>query len=59
MENNIEEISANENKLSTEQVENWRRVLLMMVGPYALMMSEDEIQKYRDEMQKKVNKFPD
>jgi len=46
-----------DNKLSSEQIENWRRVLSMMVGPYAYIMPEAEIQRHRDSMQKQVNKI--
>jgi len=42
-------------KLTPEQIQNWRRVLCSMFGPYALIMTEDEIQKTRDNMQNSVN----
>lgn len=38
-------------QLTPEQLANWRRVLLSMLGPYALLMSDAEIQAYRDKMQ--------
>jgi len=44
-----------EEKLSPEQLKNWRRVLVGIIGPYALMMPEEDIQKYRDKMQKQAN----
>lgn len=37
--------------LSKEQIENWRRVLFTMVGSYALIMPEEDVQRMRDEMQ--------
>ena len=46
-------------KLSPEQIANWRRVLITMIGPYALMMSDEQIQDYRDKMQQQVNDIPD
>jgi Skp family chaperone for outer membrane proteins len=44
-------------KLTDEQVENWRRVLLRVMGPYALIASREEIQKLRDKMQNDVYKL--
>jgi hypothetical protein len=41
--------------LTPEQVENWRNVLFGMVGPYAFLMSVDEIEKFKDILQKKVD----
>ena len=38
-------------KLTPEQIENWRRVLCGMIGPYALMMPAEQIQLYRDKLQ--------
>lgn len=38
-------------KLTEEQIKKWRTVLAAMVGPYAFFMSNEEIQKYRDDMQ--------
>jgi hypothetical protein len=43
-----------EEKLTPKQIENWRRILCMMIGPYALMMTDEQIQQYRDQMQKKL-----
>jgi len=43
-----------ENKLSPEQIENWRRVLAMLIGPYAFLMKPEEIQRHRDVMQGKL-----
>jgi hypothetical protein len=41
-------------QLTAEQVENWRRVLYGMIGPYALLAPREEIQRLRDEMQNDV-----
>jgi hypothetical protein len=38
-------------KLTDQQVENWRRILFGTIGPYALIMPRDEIQKCRDRLQ--------
>lgn len=38
-------------KLIPEQIKNWRNVLLGMIGPYALMMPDEDVQKMRDNMQ--------
>jgi len=40
--------------LTDEQVEHWRKVLLLQIGPYALMMPRADIQRYRDRLQKEV-----
>lgn len=44
-------------KLNSEQLKNWRQVLFRMVGPYALIMPDEEIQKYRNKLQNDVNKL--
>ena len=48
-------MSENENKLSDEQIENWRKTLCGMIGPYALIMPKEEVQAIRDKMQENVN----
>ena len=45
--------------LTEEQLENWRRVLSIQFGSYARIMSDEEIQKMRTEMQEEVNKAVD
>ena len=47
---------AHEDKLTDEQVEYWRRILAMTLGPYAYMMPKEEVQKMRDKMQEHVDK---
>ena len=43
-------------RLTDEQIKNWRNVLIAMLGPYALIMSADEIQNIHDETQAILNK---
>ena len=42
-------------QLTAEQIQNWRRMLISTLGPYALIMPDAEVQKYRDRMQEHVN----
>ena len=42
-------------KLTDEQIENWRKVLSTTLGPYALIMPKEEVQKMKDKMQEKIN----
>lgn len=37
-------------ELSEEQIKNWRRVLIGMFGPYALLMPKEQIQLFRDRL---------
>lgn len=39
-----------EHKLTPEQIENWRNVLFLQLGSYALIMPAEEIQWLRDKM---------
>ena len=41
-------------KLTPEQIEYWRKVLLLQFGSYTLIMPEDEIQAHRDRIHKLV-----
>lgn len=36
--------------LTPEQIKNWRNVLIGMVGPYANMMPDADVQKLRDKI---------
>ena len=45
------------NKLSPEQIENWRKVMVGRLGPYALIMPADQIEVLRDKMQTFVNRM--
>jgi len=49
--------------LTDEQIENWRKVLFGMFGPYAMLMSRAQIeayasniQRYADELKEKEEK---
>ena len=42
--------------MTDEQIENYRKVLFHIVGPYALIMSREEVIRYRDEMQSQFHK---
>ena len=44
-----------EDKLTDEQVENWRKILAMTFGAYAHIMPKEEVQKMRDKMQGHIN----
>jgi hypothetical protein len=41
--------------LSAEHIKNWRRVLPAILGPFAFMMTDEMIQKFRDGLQRRVN----
>lgn len=43
--------------MTPEQIENWRRVLCGMFGPYALIMPIEDIYKMRDKFQGHINKL--
>jgi len=42
-------------ELTDEQVENWRKILMLQIGSYALIMPKEEVQKMRDKMQEKIS----
>ena len=44
-------------KLTPEQIENWRRTLAMQFGTYAHIMPEDVIEKIRASMQEEADKL--
>jgi len=44
-------------KLTPEQIQNWRRVLCISIGPYALIMPDEEVQLLKDKLQKDVNSW--
>lgn len=46
----------NDGKLSPEQIQNWRRVLCGMLGPYALIAPDEQIQALRDRFQQQIDK---
>lgn len=43
--------------LTPQQIDNWRTMLLGMIGPYALIMPAEHIQQYRDKLQARANKL--
>ena len=43
--------------LTDQQVENWRKVLCLQLGPYAFIMPKEEIQKLRNKMQRMADSF--
>jgi hypothetical protein len=48
-------------QLTDEQIENWRKILVGIIGPYALLMPIEKIIAFRDNLQsfvdeKKINK---
>lgn len=40
-------------KLTPQQIENWRKAMFSVFGPYALIMPEEGIQKLRDKIQER------
>ena len=46
--------SKQEDKLTPEQIKNWRNVLCGMLGAYAFLMSDEDVQAMRDTMQEKM-----
>ena len=42
-------------KLTTEQIENWRKVLCPVLGPYARLMSDEMVEKIATNMQARIN----
>ena len=44
-------------KLTPEQIKNWRTVFTGMFGPWAMIMPDEEVQKFRDRMQSNINKI--
>ena len=41
-------------RLTPEQIKNWRNILCGIIGPYALIMPDDDVQRLRDQMQAKM-----
>jgi hypothetical protein len=50
--------SAAGGKLTPAQVKNWRNVLIGIIGPYASIMSDDEIEQFKKHVESEVNKQP-
>jgi len=43
--------------LTPAQIENWRNVLFNIVGPVALILSEGEIQRFKENMEERISLF--
>ena len=43
--------------MTPKQIGNWRKVLYMTFGPYALLMPVSQILAYKDKMQNEINKL--
>lgn len=39
------------------QIENWRQMLSLSLGPYAFIMPKEEIQQIRNKMQERVEMY--
>jgi trans-aconitate methyltransferase len=53
-------MTAETDKLTKQQIENWRSVLVGMIGPYALLMTDEQVQNIRDQYQGKIDQaFPE
>ncbi len=50
-----EKIQTTSEKLTPKQIENWRGILSVRFGPYALIMPAHEIQAYKDKTQEEIN----
>jgi len=46
-------------KLTPEQIENWRVSLLDVLGPYALIMSVEQIEAFRKRVQEELDEDTD
>jgi len=47
----------NDNELTSTQIENWRKLLVGMLGPYALMASAHDVRVFKDKMQKTIDEW--
>jgi hypothetical protein len=43
--------------MNAEQIENWRKVLFRMYGPYAFFMTDEQIQMFKDRMQLSIDRL--
>lgn len=41
--------------LTPAQIENWRKLLCVQFGPYALIMPDKEVQAHRDRIQRALS----
>jgi hypothetical protein len=44
-------------KMTPEQIKNFRNILSAMIGAYALMMTDEQVIAMRDKFQEKINKM--
>lgn len=44
-------------EMTDEQIENWRKMLLGLLGPYALVMPREKVVAFRDKYQGDINKI--
>ena len=42
-------------KLSPRQINRWRRILSLSLGPYALIMPDEEIQRHKESAQRRID----
>ena len=42
--------------MTDEQIENWRKVLSITVGPYAFIMPKEDVQKMKNKFQSLAEK---
>jgi len=41
--------------LTDEQVKNWRKAMVNLLGPYALVMPREEVERLRDRLQARLD----
>lgn len=42
-------------KLTDEQIENWRKILVMRIGPFALLVPKETIVEMVKKIQERIN----
>ena len=42
--------------LNADQIQNWRRFLLTLIGPWAMLMPDADVQRFRDIFQVNISK---
>lgn len=43
--------------MTPEQIKNFRTVLIQILGPYALLMSDSDVEKMKDKFQERIDKI--
>ena len=46
-----------EEQLTAEQIKNWRTVLVMTLGPYALIMPDEQVLAMRNKFQAHMDEY--